>query len=50
MTKLEKAVIQSHDEWIKEMDEDLEKFAESVLTEDQKREQANKIWELAHKE
>lgn len=50
MTKLERAVIQSHDEWIKEIDEALKKFSGSVLTEEQKREQANKIWELAHKE
>ena len=50
MTKFEKALKQSHDEWQKEMDEKLKEFDEPKFTEEQVRERANKIWELAHKE
>ena len=50
MTKFERAVRQSFEEWSDKIDAEMEKAEIPQHTEDEMRERANKIWELAHKE
>ena len=50
MTKFERAVKQSFEEWSDKIDAEMEKAEIPVKSEEEMRERANKIWELAHKE
>lgn len=54
MTKFERAVRQSFEEWSDKIDAEMEEAVQRgeipQHTEEKMRERANKIWELAHKE
>lgn len=50
MTNFERAIAESLEEWSDKIDAEMEKAESSVKSEDEMRERAKKIWELAHQE
>ena len=49
MTNFERVIAESLEEWSDKIDAEMEKAESSVKSEDEMRERAKKIWELAHK-